>query len=857
VNQADPLTSRRWKLTEDIFHQAAQLEEPARDALVERLCGDDRPLLHEVRRLLSSLDAIRSLTPDSPPTAPRTLSGARLGSYRLGMLLGQGGMSSVYLANRDDGQFEQKVAVKLMSPHLTSEFFTGRFRRERQILADLDHPNTTRLIDGGVSETGDPYLVMEYVDGQPVDQYCDQRRLSIRERIRLFVQISAALQYAHHRQVVHRDLKPGNILVTSQGVPKLLDFGTAKLVSPDADESTTTRFGMMTPRYASPEQLSGDGLTAATDVYSLGVVLFESVTGLWPFGNPESIIDGLERAAGKVKAPKASELVTDEAAALRSTTKSQMASEIKGDLERILAKALQLKPEDRYSSVELFAADLQLFLEGEPAATANRPPWWKGRPIQVALSVLALAILVVALRYSVFRQSIPAEAARSIVVLPFANSDAKDQYLSDGLTQDVTDELSRSTTLRVIARPSALGFAGKNLDLTKLSRQLNVGLVLAGQIERSDTGLNVRTQLERAPGGEIIWSHTYRVQGLNLARVHSDITSSVSSVLRAQKSSSVRRDTKAVDDQAYDLTQRAAHEMQQHNLASYAKADQYLRKATEIDPQYARARFLLGSLSYNMNGVRGNQVRTDHEVQEAVTNWRKALELEPEFGAARALLAKYELQYHWNWMLAESELQKAVALAPDVNAESTYSFLLLFQRRFAEAESHRRRADELDPASTENLTNSGLFWFQASNFKRSLEALDKLKTRSASEMMTIDYIAQGRPSLALRMLQKGDRPNPANPFFRAMVSAASGNKMEALRAIRQLETEDPSLNVPRQWFALVYALIGDEANTLKWLNRSADAHEWMVLNIAVHPFYKDMQGSPEFRALKRRIGLAP
>ena len=858
MDQAESLKLKRWRLLEDIFHEVSHEQEPARSVLAARLCANDPPLLEEVQTLLASFDVLGALTPD-PPAATQTLSGARLGNYLLSRLLGQGGMSSVYLARRDDGQFEQTVAVKLMSPHLASGFFTSRFRRERQILADLDHPNITRLIDGGVSESGNPYLVMEFIDGQPVDQYCDERRLSMRERVGLFLRIASALQYAHAHQVIHSDLKPANILVSSQSVPKLLDFGTAKLLSRSGAESTETRFGMMTPRYASPEQLCGEPFTAAADIYSFGIVLFESVTGSWPFGNPKSIIDGLERAAGKSNAAKASEVISDTAALARSTTKKQLVRQIKGDLDLILAKALQWKPEDRYSSIEQLAADLDLFLEGKPIDVTLRPPWWARRRIQAALSTAALlVILCVFSFYWPIKHRNSTDAARSIVVLPFitADGDTKDQYLADGLTEDVTDQLSRNSTLQVIARPSALRFSGKNPDLQKIGRQLAVGLVLAGQVERSEAGLQVRAKLERASAGETIWAHTYQVQGLNLAPVDTEIASAVSTALKAVKQPSYWG-VRPVDDQAYDLTQRAAHEMQQSSLTSYATAEQEFRKAIRIDPQYARAHFLLGCLRWNINSVRGNQVRTEQELQEATANWRTALELEPDFAAARALLAKYEMQYNWNWTLAESELQRALASAPDVNAESAYSFLLLFQRRFAEAEFHRRRADELDPASVENLTNSGLFWFQAGNFERSLDALNKLNTSAAAAMMTLDYTEQGRTDLALKLLQKSDQRVPPIPSLMAIVSAAAGHREEALRLIRQIEAEDINHSVPRQWFALVYAKLGDETNTVKWLNRSADAHEWQVLNIAVHPFYRNMQNSPQFRALKRRIGLEP
>jgi serine/threonine protein kinase len=288
--------------------------------------------------------------------------GETVGGYKLDAELGQGGMGTVYLAHRADGEFEQQVALKVVSSHLRTRFFTERFRAERQILADLNHPNITRLPNGGVDITGDPYLVMAYVDGQALNRYCDERLLAIPDRIRLFLEACSAVEYAHRKLVVHRDLKPGNILVTKDGVLKLLDFGTAKLLLTTAAEHTTTRFHAMTLRYASPEQLRGESVSTSVDVYSLGVMLYELLVGAWPFGDPASPIAGLERAVRDVDPAPPRSLITDESARLRSTSKAKLARVLDGDLQNIVRRAVEAGSQRRYSSVEHLSEDLRRYL---------------------------------------------------------------------------------------------------------------------------------------------------------------------------------------------------------------------------------------------------------------------------------------------------------------------------------------------------------------------------------------------------------------------------------------------------------------------------------------------------------------
>ena len=335
--------------------------------------GDD--VRDEVRSLLAALSAHEELSkrrlaqpPENqtkPVPAATSVPTAQFGAYRAVELIGRGGMSAVYRAVRADGQFDQTVALKIMASHLAGPEFLRRFLTERQVLASLNHNHITRLLDGGVSSAGDPYLITELVEGQTIDRYCDERRLGVESRLLLFLQVSDAVDYAHRNLIVHRDLKPRNILVNTEGTVKLLDFGTASLLAGAAD-ITLARERMLTPRYASPEQLRGERVNITSDVFSLAVVAYELSAGAWPFGNPGSVLSELNRAVGESSVSLPHTVVTEEAAKARSASVDQLRRALKGDLSAILLKALDHDPARRYPTVRDFAEDIRRYLAGRP-----------------------------------------------------------------------------------------------------------------------------------------------------------------------------------------------------------------------------------------------------------------------------------------------------------------------------------------------------------------------------------------------------------------------------------------------------------------------------------------------------------
>ncbi|MDP8982011.1 MAG: serine/threonine-protein kinase [Acidobacteriota bacterium] len=336
------MTPERWRITEEILLAAWDVSPESREALLTARCAGDAALLDEVRSLLEAQQEADGWTAPQE-SAPATAGERRIGPYRLERLIGRGGMGAVYLAHRADEAFHQKVAIKVIGLPFELEPFRERFRRERQILAGLNHPNITHLIDGGVTADGELYLAMEYVEGLPLDEYCRVNNLTEAERLRMFRLVCGAVVYAHQNLIVHRDIKPSNILVSGDGVPKLLDFGTAKLLTEEAglEEITRTGMGLITAAYASPEQLRGEAASTLSDVYSLGVLLYELASGERAFTTNDPRRMELDRAP-------------------------ELPRPLRGDLDRIVRKALAPDPAQRYSSVEQLSEDVRRFLDGEP-----------------------------------------------------------------------------------------------------------------------------------------------------------------------------------------------------------------------------------------------------------------------------------------------------------------------------------------------------------------------------------------------------------------------------------------------------------------------------------------------------------
>jgi serine/threonine protein kinase len=509
---------------ESLFEQCLELPPGERVAFLESSCAGDSKLKEGVLGLLRSHETAGGFMETSPEEdsadvakrlqriAPAEESpGDQIGRYRLLELIGEGAWGSVWMAQQTE-DIERRVALKILKLGLDTKDFLARFEAERQMLAMMDHPNIARVLDAGATDYGRPYLVMELVKGMPLLEYADKRRLSIADRVKLFIKICQAAHHAHQKGIIHRDLKPSNILVSEQdneAVPKVIDFGVAKtnqLHLTDKTLFTSIHSFIGTPVYSSPEQLefTGTDVDPRSDVYSLGALLYEFLCGNTPFDYDQLSKEGMEAFRTEVREknpPRPSQRFEglsaanlSELAEKRQCPSSKVVSRLKGDLDWIIMKCLEKEPGRRYDSAQALANDLQAYLVGNPVSAAAPSPVYRirkyitrKRPAYSVWLEVSLVLVVILALYSFLRprpagpppiefeltQQMEDPSSRitysekSIAVLPFVNmsSDPENEYLSDGITEEILNALANVPELRVPARTSSFMFKGKTDDI--------------------------------------------------------------------------------------------------------------------------------------------------------------------------------------------------------------------------------------------------------------------------------------------------------------------------------------------------------------------------------------------------------
>lgn len=472
----------RWQKLKQIFSEAVELQGKKRQDYLNNACGDNKKLKRDVLSLLKaydqtgaidrSIDEFRNSVFSEVESVDMT--GRIIGSYKIIDNLGQGGMGSVFLAERADDQFDQQVALKLLKNGFISDNQTRRFLAERQILASLNHTNIATLLDGGVTEYGQPWFVMEYVEGLPICQYCDKHQLNIQKRLNIFLSVCEAVQFAHQKLVIHRDLKPSNILVNDNGQVKLLDFGISKVLTPNDVISinkpeTVTGLFPLTPEYASPEQIKNEGVTTASDIYQLGIVLYELLTGYRPYEVEGRSPAEIERnicnelptrpSAAITKLPAIrnhSEGTSHQISSRRNTSPERLTRQLKGDLDTIILKAMKNEPERRYDSAEQLGADIQLYLSGRPVLAY--PDSWIYRSQKFIhrhtagfTTAIAFLLLVIGYGFTITWQTHQTQQA----LVQANNEAAKARQVSDFLmgmfeAGDPAETLGDTVTARVL-----------------------------------------------------------------------------------------------------------------------------------------------------------------------------------------------------------------------------------------------------------------------------------------------------------------------------------------------------------------------------------------------------------------------
>jgi serine/threonine protein kinase len=627
----------RWEQAQELFHRALELDEKDRSSFLIAACAEDPELLALVQRMLEQdgrewlLD--RDVVEVAASVSDETLSASfkEFSSYRLLRVLGEGGMGVVYLAERKD--LGNRVAIKILRDAWISPARRERFAVEQRTLAQFNHPSIARLYDASTLPDGTPWFVMEYVDGVPITDYCRQKNSSTEQRLRLIRAVAEAVQYAHEHGVIHRDLKPSNILVKDDGSVRLLDFGIAKQLDSTGRPANHTRtaFRQMTTAYASPEQLRGAPLGTATDVYSLGVVLYELLTGRMPFDLAEKSAAEADRIISRGELTKPSQL------APRGDAKAEWAN-----LDAVCLTAMQKDPERRYSSVAAFIRDIDHCLNQERVdARASRTFLPRNmRAISVAIATLAL-IAAVALP-AVFKRKGAATPprARTVAVIPFQNS-AADQsldYLSRTLADEVSRTLEYARSLSVRPAESARKYTGAGVDLQKTGVELRVADIVSGRFLQTGDKLQITLSVTDVANNRPLWSDVFDVPAGNLIAMQAALAAKTRNTLAPVLGVSefiTDIAPRPKNEEAYRLYLEAAaipNEISSHPETS-KRAIELLEQSVALDPSYAPAWSALAAW-YEF------QIWFGNGGEELKTKWRettaKAVALEPDDVTFRA-----------------------------------------------------------------------------------------------------------------------------------------------------------------------------------------------------------------------------
>ncbi len=756
----------KWDQVKELFALALERNPEERSSFLLQACAGDDSLRAEIESLLSSFDGAPTFLEDCPAadlllSKSREIAGKRIGAYRAVREIGQGGMAVVYLGERDDQNYRKQVAIKMVKPGIDTEQVLQRFRNERQTLAALDHSNIVKLLDGGSSDDGSPYLVMEYVEGLPIDQYSDLHKLSIDDRLRLFREVCSAVQYAHEKSVIHRDLKPANILIAKGGVPRLLDFGIAKLLNPEVFQTalvTRTDWRPMTPEYASPEQIRGHSVTTATDVYSMGVLLFELLTGHRPHRfagqsllemerlvcetDPEKPSDAINRKEekasgdGELLTAITPELVSDQ----RGLQPAELQRCLRGDLDTIAMKALRKEPERRYGSVEEFSQDIERYLTGMPvrarkptiAYRSGRFLHRHGESLAAALVVLGLVATLAGAAYLVLRRPSPKLTNKDTIVLADFTNTTGEVVFDDALKQALAVELGQSPFLNVLSdrRVSEvlrmMGRPANERVTVDVGRELCVRAgskaILSGSISSLGGPYVIGLVAVGCATGEVL--DREQVQASNKPDVLKALDQAASA-LRAKLGESLPSVQKF--EVPIEATTTSLEALNNYSMGVKVTREQgdvpgipFLKRALELDPNFPLAYAGLSIRYGNLNqpSLALEYAAKAYELRDRVTE-REKLKISATYFRATGEIEK-EVQTYQLWIANYPR-----DYVPQGNVGIAYGFM----GQFEAAVAHSQEALRLEPNEILNYVNLGALYLNLNRLDDAKAVFDQALAR--------------------------------------------------------------------------------------------------------------------------------
>jgi len=894
------MSSERWQQLEEIFQTALDLSESDRSQFIKRACGTDPELRREVETLLTQYEAAGNLL-DQPvydqsgiqhlasllSNEPDPLIGQRLGAYRIEGEIGSGGMGVVYLGERADDAFQRRVAIKVIRRGMDTDFILRRFRHERRILAALDHPNIARLLDGGATDTGLPYFVMEYIEGQPLYAYCDSHRLNIRERLKLFCEVCKAVDYAHQRLIIHRDIKPNNILVTPAGVPKLFDFGIAKLLNPeissDTPPVTATAMRMMTVEYASPEQVEGLPITHLSDVYSLGVLLYELLTGHRPYRfhtrqpyemaraiceqEPESLSTSLDRTDNLVPVAHVDSdaMTIRHLSEMRQETPDSLRRELSGGLDDIALKALRKDPAQRYQSAAELGEDLERHLAGHPISAPRSFPGISTGSIPKGRTVRTGGL---AYQHLTEVENRLETSGKSVAVLPFKMIGARtagetDEYLSVGLADSLITRLSNVRRLLVRPTSSVLKY-GDTDDPFEAGRQLAVSYIVDGNIRRAGETLRVTVQLLNVPERAVRWAGKFDEKSMDVLRLEDLISEQVAGSLIPQLTQEEQQQLakRGTDDpKAYEAYLRGRYFWNRFTPELLPRAIEGFQTAIAFDPNYALAYVGVADF-YNWACIYG--ILPPSECYgPARAAAERALALDDSLGEAHSTLALSIVNGEWNFVEGEKLHLRALELNPNYPlTHEWYSSLLVGTGRIAEGVREIRRAEELDPLSPRTMTLVAWTTYQAHEFAASLAKAEEIIVLDPDYAQGyfqrgINLVQLGRADEAVADLRKSAELMRGSvlPNYELCFALVAADRTEEARGVLAETLEIAARGyVKPYWLAMAHAALDERDVALAWFEKAFAEYDPWIIWFGTDPKLKSLREDQRFIDLFRRTG---
>jgi eukaryotic-like serine/threonine-protein kinase len=831
-----------WRRAEELFHAALERSPEVRQAFLDEACGEDAELRRQIEMLVSKDEQAGSflekpLLTDATtsPGAGVPLVGRQYGPYRILSPLGAGGMGEVYRAH--DSKLGRDVAIKT----LPSEFAldpdrVARFNREAKLLASLNHPQICTIHD--IDEyAGQHFIAMELLEGQTLKQRMLGQQLKVYEILTLALEVTDGLVAAHAKGIIHRDIKPTNLFITAAGHAKILDFGLAKLVPEGlAGSAGDTASGMSTETageqltgagmavgtvaYMSPEQALGKELDARTDLFSLGVVLYEMATGRLPFrgDTPAAQFDSLLHQA--------------------PTSPMHLNPEVPDGLERIINKAIEKDPQVRYQTARDLLADLKRLKRERDSGHAVEAPRVEAPPRLPSLAVLSFTNM---------------------------SADKENEYFCDGLSEDIINALCNIQDLKVAARTSAFAFKGKEIDIREVGEKLNVSTVLEGSVRKSGQRLRITAQLINVEDGYHIWSGQFDREMKDIFDIQEEISLTIVDQLKlklvkGEREKILKRSTE--NHEAYDLYLKGRYFWYRRYEKGLQRGLQYFQQAIEKDPDYALPHVGIAD-TFGILGFFG--FMPPHQAfSRAKEAAKKALEIDPEVAEVYASLGYIASVYDWDWPAAESYFLKAIRMKPQYAlAHHWYGAYLSLMGRPDEFIREMQKACELEPLEPANPSHLGLALYMARRFDESMEVLRKVM-ESDPEFWLAYWYYSGNLS-AKKMW--GERITIAKKVVELTAGSAlalstlgaayglAGMKDEAYKILEQLDRLAKDRYVGFLLRAFVWMGLGEKNKALENMEKAYLERESLLASITPSPIVDSLRSEPRFQALLKKMNL--